>query len=122
MPILIGLYLFFGIAQVGSAATAAFLVHSRGESNAQEGYIVAGIGILSGLLCLFAAFGLWKRWRLMRLVLLGFSWWNLALGWFGVLRAMASLAQTQWLPDARRGDCVHRGNPARLEAGRLAWQ
>src|SRR5206468_375320 len=32
---------------------------------------------LLGYLSLLAAYGLWKRWRFVRLILLGLSWWCL---------------------------------------------
>jgi hypothetical protein len=51
---------------------------------------------------LLAAYGLWKRWRVVRLVLLGVSWWSggvLLVGCGLALITWAGWIDGSWVPD-----------------------
>lgn len=100
MRLLIGLYLGLGAVLWTLSAAIGFLgVRSlatggaggprRGGPSGEEALIITAIMWIAGCLPLLAAYGLWKRWRLMRLVLLVLSGWTLASS---VLIAGAALA------------------------------
>jgi hypothetical protein len=110
MRLLIGFYVALGLAPIMlscaiwmtlSCATCFFAVRSwlsgvpadlPDRQHWEEGLLITALGFPIGLLPLFAAYGLWKRWRLVRLVLLGLSWWTLAVCTFAALVALAMLA------------------------------
>jgi hypothetical protein len=83
---LIGVYLALGATQlVLSGAIGALGVRSlltgaprRGSSTSgEEALLIAVIGALAACVPLLAAYGLWRRWRMVRLTLLVLSWWSL---------------------------------------------
>jgi hypothetical protein len=41
----------------------------------EEAVLVAVVSLVMGTLTLLAACGLWRRWQVVRLILLGLSWW-----------------------------------------------
>jgi hypothetical protein len=105
MRLLIGFYMVLGLApMILACAICFFVVRSRlvlvadlpaGHQHLEEGLPslhIAALEFAIGLLPLFAAYGLWKRWRLVRLVLLGLSWWTLAVCAFAAVVALAMLA------------------------------
>jgi len=102
MRLLIGIYLILGLAYValssviGLFALQSWLASVSGGRRPglpwEEGLLVAAVGMVPGLLAWLAAYGLYKRWRLMRLVLLGLSWFYLALCAFVAAVALAMLA------------------------------
>ena len=84
MRLLIGLYLAFGVAHWAMSVVIGFLgVRSlttggagprRGGPPGEEALTVAAVAWLVGCLPLLAAYGLWRRWPVARLVLLVLSW------------------------------------------------
>jgi hypothetical protein len=102
MRILIGIYLVLGLAEtvmssvIGYWAVRAWLAATRDgprrSDRWEEALLIAFLSLIIPFLPLLAAYGLWKRWRLVRLVLLGMSWWSLAVCAFAVAVALAMLA------------------------------
>ncbi|HZU34982.1 MAG TPA: hypothetical protein VFA18_03695 [Gemmataceae bacterium] len=93
---LIGVYLVLGFGQmglslwIGALAIQDWLAPTLGPQQPwQESFFMVAAGFVIGLLSLFAAYGLWKRWRLVRLILLGLSWWALAVCAFAASVALA---------------------------------
>jgi membrane protease YdiL (CAAX protease family) len=101
MRLLIGIYLVLGIAQlVLSGAIALFGVRKRvitapGGSHRNDDWtedvLIAALTSIIGLALLLTAYGLWKKWRLLRSVLIGLSVWSIAVGAFATCVAMAML-------------------------------
>jgi hypothetical protein len=91
MRLLTGFYVLLGSVHVVLASAIAFLnagdalrkrpsgYPKRDPYQTDEGYIVAALVLFVGLLPLAAAFGLWKRWPIVRYVLLGLSWWSVGV-------------------------------------------
>lgn len=102
MRFLIGFYLAVGLVyMVGSTAISYLAVRSSLETAAaghwqvdrvEEGLLIAAICFAVGLLPLLTAWGLWKRWRLVRLALLVISWCILAECALATLVGLATLA------------------------------
>jgi len=74
MRLLIAAYLAFGAGYLVLSAWIFALVvgHPRRR---EEGLMVAGILALTACIPLLAAYGLWRRWRMVRLLLLVISAW-----------------------------------------------
>jgi hypothetical protein len=90
MRLLIGFYLTHGTLQallagaVGLFGLRHLLMETssgprRGGPGAEEAFAIALLGFVLAAIPLLAAYGLWRRWRLMRLVLLGACWWSFAI-------------------------------------------
>jgi hypothetical protein len=102
MRFLIGIYLVLGLAEaamsfvIGYWAVEAWLAATpdgpRRSNRWEEALLVAFLSLIIAFLPLLVAYGLWKRWRLVRLVLLGMSWWSLAVCVFAIAVAFAMLA------------------------------
>ena len=103
MRLLIGLYLALGIVQIVASVITVFLSARsilapgpRGSNRSglgEEGLFVVAVPLLVvGCVTLLGAYGLWKRWRFVRLVLLGLSWWTLAVCAFAASVALAQMA------------------------------
>ncbi len=81
MRLLIWFYVLLGGAHVVLATYIAFLntddalrkrppgYPKRDPYQTEEGYVVAALAVFVGLIPLAAAFGLWKRWPIVRYVL-----------------------------------------------------
>ncbi len=108
MRLLIGVYLTFGVAMLALSAVIGFLgLRSladggprRNGSGDSEALVVAAAIALIACVPLLAAFGLWRRWRVVRFVLLAHSCFNLgvsALVTTGAVAILAGLANSQEL-------------------------
>jgi hypothetical protein len=108
MRFLIGFYLLLGFVQVGmSCFLACFAIRlrlaavARGTSRGdhlEETLFIAALELLLALLRFLAAYGLWKRWRMLRLVRIGLSCWALALCAYA---AVVAVAKNAGLTDGR---------------------
>ena len=97
MRFLICIYLALGVAQLGLAAFIATLGlrefakdaprHDRGE----EALMIAAISAASAMVPLLAAFGLWRRWRVVWLVFLVVSGWGLCASTYVIVVSFAAL-------------------------------
>jgi hypothetical protein len=102
MRFLIGIYLVLGLAEAAISSVIGYWAVQAGlavkpddprRSNRwEEALLIAFLSLIIAFLPLLAAYGLWQRWRLVRLVLLGMSWWSLAVCVFAVAVAVATLA------------------------------
>jgi hypothetical protein len=99
LRLLIGIYAAVALAEFALAGVILALTFlslgkvNRGPSADQfvEGLFIAATGVVMGLLPLLAAVGLWRRWRYMRLVLMGLSCWTLLVCAFAAAVALAML-------------------------------
>jgi hypothetical protein len=93
---LIGMYLTLGGVQVVLATAIGILgirsLGGRVAGRGEEALLVAGLSAAVAVVPLLAAYGLWRRWRLVRLVLLGVSWWSLAGAALAIGVALGTLA------------------------------
>ena len=82
MRLLIAVFLASGAVQIVlSIVLAAVVLSSRAAGvprQVEEGLGIAVVTALAACFPLLAAYGLWCRSRMTRLVLLGISWWSLA--------------------------------------------
>jgi hypothetical protein len=102
MRILIGFYFVAGLVQVAMAGVMVYFGVSsrlaprpdgpRRSDYLEEALLLAAIELVLAFLTLLAAYGLWKRWRIVRLVLIGMSLWTLALCTFIACVALAMIA------------------------------
>ena len=103
--LLIAFYFLIGVSYIGMAwvvgiwTLQAFAKAPNGRIDRLfEDAIIIGLMIGTSFLFLFTAYGLWKRWRLLRLVLIGLS--ILLLG-FCAFAASVALATLAGLTDGR---------------------
>jgi len=103
MRLLIGIYLAFGVVCLLCVALLEVLgihailtkqdgPHHRNNIEVEElvGITCLMLGVAS--LPLTAAYGLWRRWQLMRLVLMGLGWWSIGCCVFISVVALAHWA------------------------------
>src|SRR5437764_10848553 len=84
MRLLIAVYSVLGAALLGLAVGIAFLGIGLGRfrlppPGRTEAFVLAAIGALVEALPLVAAHGLRRGWRWVWLILLGVSWWSVAV-------------------------------------------
>ena len=97
---LIGVYLLIGVVELALAIVAGVLGASSlssgdrrgGGAGGEEVILLTLILMMVACIPLIAAYGLWRRWRIVRLVLLGLSWWTLAVSAASTAVAIAVLA------------------------------
>ena len=101
MRLLIGLYLAVGAAMAALAVAIGFLgVRSfavgkpgaRQGSSDEEAVVIAAILLITALIPLFIGYGLWKRWRLVRIGLIVLSCWTALVSVSASGAALAILA------------------------------
>jgi hypothetical protein len=102
MRLLIGVYLVLGIAQLVLSTVVALIGARKRIIEASDGsrrindwtddLLITSLTSILGLALLLTAYGLWKRWRLLRSVLIGLSVWSIAVGAFAACVALAMLA------------------------------
>src|SRR4051794_8238433 len=100
MPFLIAVYVVLGLFNLAAALFVAFgivrgLLGSAGGRNLDalpEMVAILAVMLVIASLPLLVAYGLWRRWRVVRLLLIVMSWWTIAVSAFGAAVALAMSA------------------------------
>lgn len=95
--LLIWFYLAAGILYVFFSAAVLFIgarweLIAKNRAHTEEVALIATLAFVMAFGLLLVAYGLWKRWRLVRLILIGLSLWSIAVCAFAATVALATIA------------------------------